>query len=140
MNQQQNEPGSSGQLAEQRLQLNIEGTQLALERTHLSWIRTVITMISAGVAIDKGLQALHLSRLEAGNALFQNGHAAGLILTISGTVLLLLASTNYIIRTRQLDHMRGKRASLFAPGILLSFLILLICILFIYLVSSTQGS
>jgi uncharacterized membrane protein YidH (DUF202 family) len=137
MTTQQKQSDEQKQEADLKFQLSVEGTQLAHERTHLAWIRTVITMITAGLAIDKGLQALRQAQIESGTAIFQNGHAGGLILTISGTILLLLSSASYIMRMKQLSMMKGKKMSVFSPGILLSVLILIICILFIYLVSTT---
>ncbi len=42
-----------------QVQLAIQRTELALERTQLAWVRTAFAIISAGLAMEKGLQALH---------------------------------------------------------------------------------
>jgi uncharacterized membrane protein YidH (DUF202 family) len=39
-----------------RIDLAVERTELALERTHLAWIRTTFTIMTAGIAIEKGLK------------------------------------------------------------------------------------
>jgi uncharacterized membrane protein YidH (DUF202 family) len=41
--------------ADPRIDLAVERTLLAIERTQLAWVRTVMGMITAGIAIDKGL-------------------------------------------------------------------------------------
>jgi uncharacterized membrane protein YidH (DUF202 family) len=118
--------------------LAIERTELALERTHLAWVRTIIGLISVGFAIDKGFSMLHQSRLASGEAWVNHGHLAGMIMTISGTVLIVIVTAYYILRLNSLRIMRGKRRLLLAPGLLLSILIFVIGLLLLYFMSMGQ--
>jgi len=52
-----------------RVDLAVERTELAWERTQLAWTRTTLTFIVSGIALDKGIEAIHRNRLESGNAL-----------------------------------------------------------------------
>ena len=122
-----------------RLDLAVERTELALERTHLAWVRTVIGLIVAGFAIDKGLGALEKGPVAYGEALMNHGHAAGMVLTTSGTFLMVLATIFYVKRSRELAQMRGGRKSLLAPDFILSAVIILIGALLIYLVSLSKA-
>jgi uncharacterized membrane protein YidH (DUF202 family) len=118
--------------ADPRIDLAVERTLLALERTQLAWVRTVIGMITAGIALDKGFAALHQARLLSGVAWEKNGHFGGLFLTIGGTLLMMFTSVLYILRTRELNLMRGIKNKLPPPGILISFFICLVGALAIY--------
>ena len=109
-----------------RVDLAVERTELALERTQLAWIRTTLTFIGSGIALDKGMEAIHRSRLESGNALVQNAHAIGITLSMGGTILLLITTLYYIKRIRQLLKIKGVRPSSFPPGVLASFLIIIL--------------
>ena len=118
--------------ADPRIDLAVERTLLAIERTQLAWVRTVMGMITAGIAIDKGFQALHQARLMSGLAWEKNGHFAGLLLTIGGTLLMILTTVIYILRIRELNLTRGAKGKLPTPGVLISFFICLIGALAIY--------
>jgi uncharacterized membrane protein YidH (DUF202 family) len=111
-----------------RVDLAVERTMLAMERTQLAWVRTVITLITAGIAIDK----VHLARIIAGIAWQKDAHIAGLLLTSAGTALITLTTVHYIIRTRELSLMRGRKNSLIEGGTLISIFIVLIGALSIY--------
>ena len=117
-----------------RIDLAIERTRLALERTQLAWIRTIITMITAGIAIDRGFAALHDARLVTGDAWVKNGHLAGLVLSVSGTQLIILTTIFYSKRTGELYRMEKRKSRVFDSGTILSLLVTIIGLLVIYFV------
>lgn len=119
-------------IVDPRQDLAVERTELALERTHLAWVRTVIGLITSGFVVDTGFSALHKARLSAGEAWLNNGHAAGLVLTSSGTLLMIMATFFYIKRVRELARMRSATKSFFAPDYVLSFVIIIVGAILIY--------
>ena len=118
-----------------RIEIAIERTQLAIERTQLAWIRTVLALITAGIAIDKGTEALHQARIEMGEALIKDGHFSGMLLTISGTAMMLLATVIFFKRMKELEQMRGIRRKLPYPVFILSVIISIFGALVIYFLS-----
>jgi uncharacterized membrane protein YidH (DUF202 family) len=42
-----------------RVDLAVERTEFAAERTQLAWIRTNLALLGSGVALDKGIEAVH---------------------------------------------------------------------------------
>jgi uncharacterized membrane protein YidH (DUF202 family) len=120
------------QIVDPRQDLAVERTELALERTHLAWVRSVIGLITSGFVVDSAFSALHQARISSGEALIENGHAAGLLLTSTGTVLMMLATFFYIKRVRELARMRSAKKSFFTPDYILSFVIILVGITLIY--------
>ena len=119
-----------------RVDLAVERTMLAMERTLLAWVRTVMGLITGGVAIDKGTAAIHDARLAAGVALMKNGHLAGLILTIVGTVLMFVVTIVYIRRVRELKQMVSLKTRFPEPGIMLAIFICILGGLAIYFLST----
>jgi putative membrane protein len=109
-----------------RTDLSIETTILAMERTQLAWVRTVLTFITAGFAIDKGTELLHEARLVSGTAWSKEGHFAGLLLTITATVLMAMETVIYIRRVRQLNKMVVIKIKLPFPTTILSIFICLV--------------
>jgi putative membrane protein len=109
-----------------RVDLAVERTELALERTHLAWIRTMFTLITAGIAIDKGIAYLHEKRMASGAALVKNAHFIGLSLTLTGTFLLLVELSQFIKRNRQLAAMKKSRFIVLSTAVVLSFLVVLL--------------
>ena len=123
------------QVDDPRIEIAIERTQLAYERTQLAWIRTVLALITAGIAIDKGTEALHEARIEMGEALIKDGHFSGMLLTISGTAMMLLATGIFFQRMKELDQMRCIRRKLPYPVFILSVIISFFGALVIYFLS-----
>ena len=68
--------------ADPRVDLAVERTELALERTHLAWIRAMFAIITAGIAIDKGIAFIHEKRVLENAALIKNAHAVWFPFTI----------------------------------------------------------
>ena len=100
--------------------LAAERTELALESTQLAWIRTVLTFMATGLAISKGVEALHESRIISGKALIENANIAGIFLTITGTVMLMVTTFYFILRRRQLAKIRGSFSFKMIPTLLTS--------------------
>lgn len=115
-----------------RVDLAVERTMYALERTQLAWVRTVLGLITGGIAIDKGVSALHQARLLSGVAWERNGHFAGLLLTSTGTALMALVTVFYIIRMWQLATMLSRKNKLIYPGTLISVFMCIVGSLSIY--------
>ena len=132
MNNEQQIRAAAEQDADPRIDLAVERTILALVRTQLAWIRTIITLMTAGLAIDKGFAALHEARLISGDAWIKNGHLAGLVMTISGTLMIIIATINYVMGLKALNEMKGTKRKLFDPGLILSLIITAIGILMLY--------
>jgi uncharacterized membrane protein YidH (DUF202 family) len=107
-----------------RVDLAVERTEYALERTQLAWIRTVITLLASGVALDKGIQAVHQARIGSGDALVKNAHMIGIYLSTIGTVLMLITTWKYMLRSRSLAKIKGARPALIPPAALASLLII----------------
>ncbi len=121
-----------------RLDLAVERTELALERTHLAWIRTMFTLITAGIAIDKGFAYIHEQRMAIGVAMVKNAHFIGLTLTLTGTVILLIEAIQFIIRSKQLAHMKKSSFFILSKGIVLSFLVVLLGLVLAFLMITTR--
>jgi len=118
-------------------ELAIERTELAHERTHLAWIRTTFSIMTAGLAIDKGIAYIHEQRVEKDIALVKNAHVLGLILTIFGTLFLLAETIQFIVRTRQLKDMRSRRFSTFSSSVVLASLVVILGCSLVWLMLTT---
>jgi putative membrane protein len=132
MNNEQQIRSEAEQDADPRIDLAVDRTILALVRTQLAWIRTIITLMTAGLAIDKGFAALHEARMVSGEAWVKNGHFAGLVMTSSGTLLIIIVTINYLMGMKTLNKMKGTKRKLYDPGLILSVLITLIGFLMLY--------
>jgi putative membrane protein len=97
----------SEQAADPRIALSVERTELALERTQLAWIRTTLTFLGGGIGLDKGLEAIHKQRIESGNAWFDSVHVLGIALSIAATLVILMSTIHYFIRSKSLAKMKG---------------------------------
>ena len=108
-------------LAEQeidpRLDLAVIRTELALDRTQLAWVRTAFTFITAGLALDKGAEAMHHARVLAGTNWLKSSHAIGVSLTGAATFALLFASYTYFQQTRRMARL--KNTTIWLPPVLL---------------------
>jgi putative membrane protein len=126
---------NAGEDDDPRIDIAMERTQLAYERTLLAWIRTVLALITAGIAIDKGTEALHEARIAMGEALVKDGHFSGMLLTISGTVMMTMATVIFFRRMKELNQIRGRRRKLPYPVFILSFIISFFGVIVIYFLS-----
>ncbi len=117
---------SAEQTADPRVDLAVQRTELALDRTQLAWVRTVFTLITAGLAIDKGAEALHEARVLAGTNWVTGSHVVGTTLTAVATAFLLIASAAYYRQARTLARLKGVTPSWLPPALLISLLVVLL--------------
>jgi len=120
-----------------RTDLAVERTELALERTHLAWVRTTFAIITAGIAIDKGLEFIHQQRLINNEALAENGHLIGITITFMGMTLLLIETLQFVKRSKQLALLRNAAAAFFSTNVALAALVMLTGIALMYLMIAT---
>jgi len=123
--------------ADPRIDLAVERTELAMERTQLAWVRTMLSLIGGGFVIDKAMEAIHEARLEAGEAFVKHSHLTGMIVTGSGTLLMILITIHYQRRNAAYAHMKKGKRPFFAPGFLLSLLAIIIGIAVTYFITQT---
>ncbi|MDB5343993.1 MAG: hypothetical protein JWP89_2370 [Schlesneria sp.] len=114
-------------LAEQeidpRLDLAVASTQLALDRTQLSWVRTAFTFMSAGLALDKGAEAMHRASVLAGTNWVRTSHAIAVVLTAAATVSLMISTYAYCREARRLARLKNTIVWL-PPVLFLSLLVI----------------
>lgn len=106
--------------------LAAERTELVLETTQLAWIRTVLTFIATGFAISKGVEAMSKTGVITGQSLITNANVTGIILTITGTVMLTATTFYFIVRRRQLAKIRGTFLYKIIPILLTSICTILL--------------
>lgn len=117
---------SAEQAVDPRVDLAVLRTELALDRTQLAWVRTAFTLITAGLAIDKGGEALHEARILAGKNWVSTSHFAGISLAAVATLFLLIASVEYFRQSRSLARLKGAEPALFPPALLVSLLVVVL--------------
>lgn len=101
-------------LAYQRTDLARERSRWAAERTLMAWIRTAISMISFGFAIDKVFATL---QLQDGPVELERGyHVVGLALVTVGILFLVLASVEHLIILKRLNNRFGRNAAPLNPN------------------------
>ena len=135
MDTEQTDKKVGGLEVDLRIVLAVERTMLANERTQLAWVRTVLGFITGGIAIDKGVSALHQARLLTGEAWVKNGHFAGLLMTSVGTALMALVTVLFIKRLWELSTMLGRRNKLLHPGTLISVFMIIVGTLSVYILT-----
>jgi putative membrane protein len=117
-----------------RTDLAVERTELALERTQLAWIRTLLSMIGGGFVVDKGLAALHKARVESGEAWVNHAHLAGLVITGSGTLLMIIVTILYYRKAVKLARLKHNQKFLIDPAIALSLLTVILGVILLYFI------
>ena len=107
-------------------QTALETTVYALERTLLAWIRTTLALLGSGIALDKGMEYIHQTRVSSGTALFENAHVIGIVLSCFSTLLLFLSTVfSYQRLARLADQLGNGRAAIF-PVIATAALVILL--------------
>ena len=120
-----------------RVDLAVQRTELALERTQLAWIRTTFSLYTAGIALDKGLEALHQARMLSGTNWANTGHTSGRLLTLLGTALAIIATVIYFRRSEKLAAIKGSPATILLPaGWLSAIAALLGALLFVLMITT----
>ena len=137
-----NEPNITGQPGREdseeemdpRTDLAVERTELALERTQLAWIRTLLSMIGGGFVVDKGLAALHQSRVKSGEAWMNHAHLGGIIITGSGTLLMIMVTILYYRKAVRLARLKHDPRFLVDPALALSLLTVVLGAVLLYFI------
>jgi putative membrane protein len=131
---------NSEQAVDPRVDLAAMRTQLAWDRTLLAWIRSALTLMGAGVALDKGTQLLHQANVLAGIATVRNGHLVGLTLTGASTAMLGVVCWQYVESMRMLARIKSTPPARFTPALLVSPLVILLgCAVFAVLILDQRG-
>lgn len=117
---------SAEEEADPRVDLAVLRTELALDRTQLAWVRTAFTCITAGIAIDKGAEALHKARMVAGTNWVTGSHIVGVGLAAASTLFLLIASVVYLQHVRGLARCKGVAPPRMPAALALSLLVVLL--------------
>lgn len=122
----ENKHNEASTTSEVKNQTALEATLYALERTLLAWVRTSLALLGSGIAIDKGMEYIHQTRVLSGTALFENAHMIGIVLSCFSTLLLLLSTLFSYQRLASLaDQLRIGRKAIF-PVIASSFLVIIL--------------
>lgn len=109
------------QSTDPRVDLAVQRTELALERTQLAWVRTTFSLYTGGIALDKGMAALHEARVLRGDNWVHSGHGAGILLAVLGTALSVLTTYLYYRRAQELAAIKGTPLAFMLPAGWLSF-------------------
>ncbi len=123
-------------IARQQVDLAVERTELALKRTHLAWIRTTFTIMTSGIAIDKGLEFVYERHLLKSQEVLKSGHIIGIFMSLAGLLLLIFETINFVKRSRELSDLKQVQFSFFSIYIQLSILVMLIGLALIYLMTT----
>lgn len=122
----ENKHNEAATTSEVKNQTALEATLYALERTLLAWVRTSLALLGSGIAIDKGMEYIHQTRVLSGTALFENAHVIGIVLSCFSTLLLLLSTLFSYQRLASLaDQLRIGRKAIF-PVMATSFLVIIL--------------
>lgn len=122
----ENERNEAPTTSEVKNHTALEATLYALERTLLAWVRTSLALLGSGIAIDKGMEYIHQTRVLSGTALFENAHVIGIVLSCFSTLLLLLSTLFSYQRLASLaDQLRIGRKAIF-PVMATSFLVIIL--------------
>jgi putative membrane protein len=101
--------------------LGVMRTMMAADRTLMAWIRTSLSMFTFGYTLYKVLQEVEeIAKLELHEAAPRN---AGIMLTVTGTVALILGIIEYSVTLRMLR--RSYKFKLARPTLVMSVVLTL---------------
>lgn len=109
-----------------RIDLAVIRTELALDRTQLAWVRTAFTFITAGLALDKGAEALHHARVLAGTNWLHSSHAIGVILIAVSSLSLMISAGSYYRQSRIVGRLKSVPPTRLPMALLLSLFVALL--------------
>ena len=104
----------------------LEATLYALERTLLAWIRTTLALLGSSIALDKGMEYIHQTRVLSGTALFENAHVNGIVLSCFSTLLLFLSTLFSYQRLARLAYQLGTGRKVIFPVIATACLVIVL--------------
>lgn len=111
-------------LEQQRTDLAYDRSLWAAQRTLMSWIRTAMSMVTFGFAIDEFF--VYLSTEAAGGPTRLKYHWFGFLLVLAGIFLLVLALIEHLLISRRLTRREPFEASPISLPILGATIVLLI--------------
>lgn len=109
-----------------RIDLAVQRTELAEDRTLLAWVRTNLGLMGAGVAFDKGVRYFHEARLASGAAWVRSGHVVGISFTAASTLLLAIVVWNYLRSVRTLAGMGRRKPPRATPAFVAAVLVVVL--------------
>jgi putative membrane protein len=121
-------PRNANELAEDRTDMAFQRTVMAADRTLMAWIRTSLSMISFGFTIFKFFQYIHELKTAEPVIGSHGARNLGMLMTILGTVLLMLATAEHALFLRRICremHQKFPRSLSLLAALLLSIIGLL---------------
>ena len=122
--------------SQQQLELAYERTILAAERNLMAWIRTSLTLIAFGFAIEKIFFANDSHMVQYNNLMFRESGLVGLVLVVLGVIVINIAMFQHIKIQKNLEQRMNKHGNKWPLGIFTSVALQLIGVLIsIFIVS-----
>lgn len=122
----ENKPAATQSAPEIKNQTALEANLYGVERTLLAWVRTSLALLGSGIAIDKGMEYIHQTRIVSGTALFANAHVIGIVLSLFSTLFLFLSTLFSYQRLARLADQSGVGRKVILPVIATSCLVIML--------------
>jgi uncharacterized membrane protein YidH (DUF202 family) len=116
----------STQISDANTRLAQHRTVLALERTLLAWVRTAFASITAAIAINRVLASPSATTFRWDSLWQSSAHIGSLLLSISTTLLLILATWQYIKQSHRIGRETQSCSEISWPAVFASLLVILI--------------
>jgi uncharacterized membrane protein YidH (DUF202 family) len=115
--------------AEQQLELAYDRTIWAAERTLMAWMRTSLTLITFGFAIERFFYEGEVRMLEYGGLLFRQSGVIGLSLVVLGVIIMNIAMFQHLKVLKYLELRTGKHIAKWSLGLFSTVMLQLVGIL-----------
>jgi BASS family bile acid:Na+ symporter len=115
--------------AQQQLELAYERNVLAAERNLMAWIRTSLTLIAFGFAIERFFFTNDSHMVQYNDLMFRDSGLVGLVLVVLGVVVINIAMFQHIHIQKNLEQRMNKRSNKWPLGLFTSVALQLIGIL-----------